>query len=108
MAFRVPTAVGSVVDLTVTLERDCEKKEIDEAMKNASEGALKGVLGYTNEEIVSSDIIGDTCSSIYDSGASMMVGKRLAKVISWYDNEWGYSTRLVDLCLFAAKKDGLI
>mmetsp|Transcript_107588 Transcript_107588/g.131272 ORF Transcript_107588/g.131272 Transcript_107588/m.131272 type:complete len:366 (-) Transcript_107588:164-1261(-) len=107
MAFRVPTAVGSVVDLTVTLKNDATKDAIDAAMKKASEGELKGILGYTNEDIVSSDIIGETCSSIYDAGASMTMGKKFVKVISWYDNEWGYSSRLVDLCVFAAKKDGV-
>ena len=106
MAFRVPTAVGSVVDLTCVLKKEASKEDIDKAMKKAANGALKGILGYTDEEIVSSDIIGDSCSSIYDEKATMTLGKKFVKVISWYDNEWGYSSRLVDLCVFAGKKDG--
>jgi glyceraldehyde 3-phosphate dehydrogenase len=107
MAFRVPILCGSVVDLVCILEKDATKEDIDAAMKKASEGPLKGVLGYTEESIVSTDILGEARSSIYDAGASMMMGKRLCKVIAWYDNEWGYSQRLLDLCTLVAKKDGI-
>eukprot|EP00488_Nonionellina_sp_1-RS-2012_P001759 TRINITY_DN29_c0_g1_i3.p1 TRINITY_DN29_c0_g1~~TRINITY_DN29_c0_g1_i3.p1 ORF type:complete len:110 (-),score=46.06 TRINITY_DN29_c0_g1_i3:220-549(-) len=108
MCFRVPVPCGSAVDLTCVLKKDAEYKEICEAMKKAAEGPLKGVLGYTDEKIVSSDVLGDSRSSIFDAGAGMMMGKRLVKVISWYDNEWGYSCRLLDLVALVAKKDGLL
>jgi glyceraldehyde 3-phosphate dehydrogenase len=107
MAFRVPVVCGSVVDLVCVLAKDATKEAIDAAMKKAAEGPLKGVLGYSDLPLVSTDILGDSRSSIYDSGASMIMGKRLVKVISWYDNEWGYSCRLLDLCVLAAKKDGI-
>ena len=107
MAFRVPVVCGSVVDLTCTLKKDATYEEICTAMKKAAEGPLKGIFGYTDEKIVSTDVLGDSRSSIFDSGAGMMIGKRLVKVVSWYDNEWGYSCRLLDLCAFVAKKDGI-
>jgi len=108
LAFRVPVPDGSVVDLTCNLIRKTDYKSICEAMKQASEGRLKGILGYTEDEIVSTDIIGNSCSSIFDSKAGIMIGDDFVKVISWYDNEWGYSNRLCDLIIFAAKKDKLI
>eukprot|EP01083_Nonionella_stella_P141150 434325_1 len=108
MCFRVPVACGSVVDLTCVLKKDCEYKDVCAAMKAAAEGPLKGILGYTDEKIVSSDVLGDSRSSIFDAGAGMMMGKRLVKVVTWYDNEWGYSCRLLDLCAFVAKKDGTL
>eukprot|EP01084_Bolivina_argentea_P041740 77059_1 len=107
MCFRVPVPCGSVVDLTCVLKKDATYDQVCEAMKKASEGSLKGILGYCDEKIVSQDVIGDARSSIFDAGAGMMMGKRLVKVISWYDNEWGYSVRLLDLCAFVAKKDGI-
>merc|ERR1712154_315652 len=106
LEIRVPVPCGSVVDLTCALKKDAEYKDICDAMKKASETELKGILGYTDEKITSSDCLGDSRSSIFDAGAGMMMGKRLVKVVAWYDNEWGYSCRLVDLALFAAKKDG--
>jgi len=106
MCFRVPVVDGSVVDLTCVLKADADKKAVCEAMKKAAEGPLKGILGYTEEKIVSSDVLGDSRSSIFDAGACMMMGKRLVKVVAWYDNEWGYSCRLLDLVAFAAAKDG--
>mmetsp|Transcript_26208 Transcript_26208/g.22966 ORF Transcript_26208/g.22966 Transcript_26208/m.22966 type:complete len:341 (-) Transcript_26208:434-1456(-) len=107
MAFRVPVVCGSVVDLTCQLKKDATYEDVCAAMKKAAEGPLKGIFGYTDEMIVSTDVLGDARSSIFDSQAGMMIGKRLVKVISWYDNEWGYSNRLLDLCSFVAKKDGI-
>ncbi|MDE3058030.1 MAG: type I glyceraldehyde-3-phosphate dehydrogenase [Bacteroidota bacterium] len=101
MSFRVPTADVSVVDLTFRATRDTSIEEIDSLMKKASETYLKGILGYCNEEVVSTDFVHDDRSSIYDSLATMQNNlkgeKRFFKVVSWYDNEWGYSTRVVDL-----------
>ncbi len=103
MSFRVPTADVSVVDLTFRATRDTSIEEIDALFKKASETYLKGILGYSDEEVVSSDFIHDDRSSIYDSLATLQNNlkgeKRFFKVISWYDNEWGYSTRVVDLVL---------
>jgi len=98
-ATRVPTPDGSMVDLTVELERDVTVEEINAAMKAAAEGPLKGILEYTDDPIVSVDIIGNPASSIFDSGLTMVLGGKgnLAKCISWYDNEWGYSNRVRDL-----------
>lgn len=95
-SLRVPTPVGSCVDLTVEFEKEASKDEINAAIKAASEGALKGILDYTEEPIVSSDIIADNHSSIFD-GLSTMVMGNMAKIVSWYDNEWGFSCRMVDL-----------
>merc|ERR1712010_240281 len=101
MAFRVPTPDVSVVDLTFTAEKDTCIEEIDAALKKASESYLKGILGVTSEELVSTDFIHDTRSSIYDSLATLQNNlkgeKRFFKIVSWYDNEWGYSNRVVDL-----------
>ncbi len=108
MSFRVPTANVSVVDLTFRSEKDTSIQEIDALMKKASETYLKGILGYTNEEVVSTDFVKDERSSIYDSKATLDNNfkgeKRFFKVISWYDNEWGYSVRVVDLLMKIAKK----
>jgi len=108
MAFRVPTPDVSVVDLTVTVNKDTSIKEIDAAMKKASETYLSGILGYANEELVSSDFIHDCRSSIYDSKATLennLPGeKRFFKIVSWYDNEWGYSNRVVDLLKYMVSK----
>lgn len=95
-SLRVPTPVGSCVDLAVEFEKEASKEEINAAIKAASEGALKGILDYTEEPIVSSDIIADNHSSIFD-GLSTMVMGNMAKIVSWYDNEWGFSCRMVDL-----------
>ena len=95
-AVRVPTATGSMVDLTVTLAKEATVPEINAAMKQAAEGPMKGVLRYTEDPLVSTDIIGDPHSSIFDAGLTMAKG-RFVKVCSWYDNEWGYSARCVDL-----------
>jgi glyceraldehyde 3-phosphate dehydrogenase len=106
MAFRVPTVNVSVVDLTVKLSKDATYAEICEKMKQASEGDLKGILGYTEEEVVSSDFNHCPLSSIFDSKAGIQLNPRFVKVVSWYDNEWGYSNRLVDLSKYMAKIDG--
>ena len=110
MSFRIPTADVSVIDLTFRSTRDTSIEEIDGLMKKASETYLKGILGYSNEEVVSTDFIHDDRSSIYDSLATLQNNlkgeKRFFKVVSWYDNEWGYSNRVVDLVKFMAKKDG--
>jgi glyceraldehyde 3-phosphate dehydrogenase len=102
-AIRVPTPNVSVVDLTFVPEKPATAEAINNAMKAASEGALKGILGYETNELVSSDFKGDKRSSIFDSKLTKVVGNS-AKVISWYDNEWGYSNRVVDLVGFLAKK----
>jgi len=93
----VPVPDGSVVDLTVTLGREVTAEEINEAVRAAAEGPMKGVLKYTEEPVVSSDIVGDPHSSIFDSALTMVLGRQ-AKVVSWYDNEWGFANRMVDLC----------
>jgi len=107
MAFRVPVADGSIVDFTCRLSRDTTYDDICKAMKNASEKELKGILGYTSDEIVSSDIIGDPHSSIFDAKAGIQLSPRFVKVVAWYDNEWGYSSRLVDLAVYMAQVDGI-
>lgn len=99
MSFRVPTVDVSVVDLTCRIEKPATKADINAAIKAASEGAMSGILGYTEEELVSTDFIHDPRSSIYDSEASILLNPNFIKLISWYDNEWGYSCRVVDLAL---------
>lgn len=104
MAFRVPTADVSVVDLTCRLERDATYDEIKASIREASEsGLLKGILGYTEDAVVSSDFIGDSRSSIFDAGAGIALNSRFVKLVSWYDNEFGYSCRVVDLVEHVAK-----
>ncbi len=102
MAFRVPTADVSVVDLTVRLEKETSYEEIKSAFKSASEGDLAGILGYTNEPVVSQDFVGDARTSIFDAGAGMELNSNFFKVVSWYDNEMGYSNKLVDLAQHVA------
>ncbi|MDD2511763.1 MAG: type I glyceraldehyde-3-phosphate dehydrogenase [Proteiniphilum sp.] len=97
MSMRVPTLNVSVVDLTVRLAKETSYQEICAAMKEASEGELKGILGYTNEDVVSSDFIGDSRTSIFDEKAGIQLSPTFVKVISWYDNEWGYSNKVLDL-----------
>ncbi len=97
MAMRVPVPTGSLVDLTVRLEKDASVEEINKAMKEASIGNMEGILEYCEDPIVSSDVRGNTHSSIFDSMSTMKIGKGFVKVLSWYDNEWGYSNRVVDL-----------
>jgi glyceraldehyde 3-phosphate dehydrogenase len=97
MSFRVPTPTVSVVDLTVRTVKETSYKAICEAMKNASETYLKGILAYTTDEVASSDFIHDKSSSIFDAGSGMELNSRFFKLVSWYDNEWGYSNRCIDL-----------
>ncbi len=107
MSFRVPTADVSCVDLTFRTSKATSYDAICDAMKSAANGAMKGVLGYTDEEVVSSDFIGDTHSSIFDAKAGMQLNDRFFKVVSWYDNEAGYANRCVDLIKYIAGKDGV-
>jgi glyceraldehyde 3-phosphate dehydrogenase len=97
MAFRVPVSDVSVVDLTCQLERAASYSEICDAMKRASRGPLLGVLGYTDEEVVSSDLRGEACTSVFDAKAGIQLDPTFVKLIAWYDNEWGYSSKLLDL-----------
>jgi len=104
LAIRVPTANVSVVDLTATVEKDADEKSINSAMKAAAEGALKGILEYSEAPLVSIDLNGNPHSSIFDAPLTKVSGKRLVKIFSWYDNEWGYSNRLADIAAFVAGK----
>jgi glyceraldehyde 3-phosphate dehydrogenase len=97
MAFRVPTPNVSVVDLTVNLERGATYEDVKAAMKAASQGELLGILGYTEDEVVSTDFLGETCTSIFDAGAGIALTDTFMKLVAWYDNEWGYSSKCVDL-----------
>ena len=108
MSFRVPTPDVSVVDLTVRTKKETSLTEINAVIKKESEGKLKGILGYTDEEVVSTDFTTDERSSIYDAKAGIELNSRFFKLVSWYDNEWGYSNRVVDLIKYIGKKDGLI
>jgi glyceraldehyde 3-phosphate dehydrogenase len=100
MAFRVPTADVSVVDLTAKLAKPATWDEIKGAMKKASEGELKGILGYTEDDVVSTDFLGDARTSIFDAGAGIALNDTFVKVVAWYDNEWGYSKKLIDLIAY--------
>ncbi len=102
-SLRVPTMDVSIVDLTVETEKPITKEAIHKAMKAASEGSLKGILGYTEEQLVSSDYIGNPYSSIFDATLTQVMGDRFAKVFSWYDNEWGFSNRMIELGELVAK-----
>ncbi len=97
MAFRVPTSDVSVVDLTVCLEKGASYEDICAAMKEASEGAMKGILGYTEDLVVSTDFRDEECTSFFDAGAGIQLDDKFVKVVSWYDNEWGYSCKVLDL-----------
>ncbi len=104
MAFRVPTPNVSVVDLTVRLSKPASYEEICAKMKEASEGDLKGILGYTEDAVVSNDFIGDERTSIFDAGAGIQLSDKFVKLVAWYDNEWGYSNKVVDLLEYIASK----
>jgi len=104
MAFRVPTSTVSVVDFVATLERGASKDQINDALRDAASESLRGILGYTDEPLVSIDFKGDPRSSIVDALSTMAIGDDMVKVISWYDNEWGYACRTADLCAFLAKR----
>jgi glyceraldehyde 3-phosphate dehydrogenase len=105
MSFRVPTIDVSVVDLTVNLVKPATYEEIKAAVKEASEGELKGILGYTEDAVVSSDFLGDARTSIFDADAGIQLSPKFVKLVSWYDNEWGYSNKLIDLTVYAAGVD---
>ena len=104
--FRVPTLDVSVVDLTANLAKPATYEEICAAMKKASEGELKGILGYTEDAVVSSDFLGDSRTSIFDAKAGIQLTPTFVKVVSWYDNEWGYSCKVLDLIAHMAKVNG--
>ena len=106
MAFRVPTTNVSVVDLTVRTKKDVTYEQVCQEVKKASETYLKGVLGYTDEAVVSQDFVSNPLSSIFDKDAGIQLSPKFLKVVSWYDNEWGYSNRVVDLAHHMAKTDG--
>lgn len=107
LSFRVPVSDVSVVDLVVRLEKEATYDEIKATLKAASESEeYKGIIGYTDEDVVSTDFIGAEASSVFDAKAGISLNKNFVKLVSWYDNEWGYSKRVVDLLVFAAKKDG--
>lgn len=108
MSFRVPTTNVSVVDLTVRLKNPATYEEIKVAMKEASETTMKGILGYTEDDVVSTDFNGDPRTSIFDAGAGIQLNPTFHKLVAWYDNEWGYSTKVVDLIKHIAKADGLL
>jgi glyceraldehyde 3-phosphate dehydrogenase len=103
-AMRVPTPDVSVVDFVAVLKKDATTEEVNGALKTAAEGPMKGILAYTEDPVVSSDMLNNPNSSIIDSGLTKVLGGNLAKVVSWYDNEWGYSSRIVDLVVFLGKK----
>jgi glyceraldehyde 3-phosphate dehydrogenase len=103
-ALRVPVSTVSIIDFVCTLNRPATADEVNAAMKAAAEGSLKGILAYTEEPLVSSDFVGDDHSSIVDGLSTMSIGGNMVKVVSWYDNEWGYSCRVADLCAFMAQR----
>jgi len=105
MAFRVPTADVSVVDLTVRIQKEASYEDICKCIKDASAGSMKGILGYTDEDLVSTDFIGDQRSSIFDAKAGIQLSKTFVKLVSWYDNEMGYSNRVVDLITYMQSRD---
>ena len=104
MAFRVPTSDVSVVDLTVELNKEASYEDICKAMKAASEGAMKGVLGYTEDKVVATDFRGESCTSVFDAEAGIALDKTFVKVVSWYDNEWGYSNKCLEMARVIAAK----
>jgi len=105
LSFRIPVPDVSVVDLVVRIEKPASYEDIKKTIREASEGHLKGILGYTEDSVVSTDFVGDPRSSIFDANAGIALNPNFVKLISWYDNEWGYSKRVCDLLVFAAKKD---
>ena len=102
MSFRVPTADVSVVDLTCRLAKPAKYEDIKAAMKKASEGSMKGIMGYTEDKVVSSDFIGETCTCVFDADAGIALNDNFVKLVAWYDNEWGYSNKCVDLIVHMA------
>jgi glyceraldehyde 3-phosphate dehydrogenase len=105
-SFRIPCNDVSVVDLVVRLEKETSYDEIKRVIKECADGPLRGILAYTEDSVVSTDFIGNPASCIFDANAGIQLNKKFVKLIAWYDNEWGYSKRVVDLLVFAAQKDG--
>src|SRR3982751_5812609 len=105
MSFRVPTADVSVVDLTCRLEKPATYEQIKAAVKAAAAGPMKGIMGYTEDEVVSSDFIGESCTSVFDAKAGIALNDHFVKLVAWYDNEWGYSCKVIDLLLHMATVD---
>ena len=105
MSFRVPTTNVSVVDLTCRLDKPASYDDIKAAIKAAADGPLKGIMGYTEDEVVSSDFIGESCTSVFDAKAGIALNDKFVKLVAWYDNEWGYSSKVIDLLMHMAKKD---
>ena len=99
---RIPAADVSIVDLTVKLNKSTSYEEIKRKMKEAADGSLKGILAYTEDEVVSTDFVGETHTSVFDAGAGLELNDKFFKVISWYDNEYGYATKIVELLVYAA------
>ena len=106
MAFRVPTADVSVVDLTCRLEKPAKYEEIKTVMKAAAEGTMKGIIGYTEDDVVSTDFIGESCTCVFDAKAGIALNDHFVKLVAWYDNEWGYSCKVLDLAMHMAAVDG--
>jgi glyceraldehyde 3-phosphate dehydrogenase len=106
VTLRVPTNDVSLLDFVVRLEKEATYDQIKQELKAASQGHLKGIVDYTDDMVVSTDLIGNTASCIFDANGGVQLGKNFVKLIAWYDNEWGYSKRLVDLLVFVAEKDG--
>jgi glyceraldehyde 3-phosphate dehydrogenase len=104
MAFRVPVVTVSVVDFVVNLKREVTVKQVNQAFQAAAEGPLAGIVEYCQEPLVSTDFIGNPASTIFDSLSTMVIGDKMVKIIAWYDNEWGYSSRLADLTAYVADK----
>ena len=105
MAFRVPTPDVSVVDLTVNLSQPTTYESIKEAMKEASKNELSGILGYTEDQVVSNDLLGESCTSVFDAGAGMALNETFVKLVAWYDNEWAYSCKCIDLIQHMASSE---
>ncbi|MCL2415427.1 MAG: type I glyceraldehyde-3-phosphate dehydrogenase, partial [Defluviitaleaceae bacterium] len=105
MAFRVPTLNVSVVDLTVSLANPASYDDIKAAIKKAAEGEMKGIMAYTDDKVVSTDFIGESCTSVFDAGAGIALTDKFVKLVAWYDNEWGYSCKLVDLMVYMSEID---
>jgi glyceraldehyde 3-phosphate dehydrogenase len=106
VTLRVPTNDVSLLDFVVRLEKEATYDQIKQELKAAAEGHLKGIIDYTDDMVVSTDLIGNSASCIFDANGGVQLGKNFVKLIAWYDNEWGYSKRIVDLLVFVAEKDG--
>jgi glyceraldehyde 3-phosphate dehydrogenase len=108
MAFRVPTADVSVVDLTCRLKKAATYEDIKVAVRAASEGPMKGIMGYTEDDVVSADFVGESCTCVFDAKAGIALNDHFVKLVAWYDNEWGYSCKVVNLIMHMAGVDNTI